>query len=132
MNARLVQRPDWRATGARPARLAAHLFSIAPSSGISISVAKAVVAPMAWDAGADVEAELQAGIGTAQRRKSRVDRRDLMIDPPKPLGGLALAQTGAPRVFPAKRTKLNAAARSFTSARRAACNSFISSRVLAS
>src|SRR5580692_4050101 len=43
MKARPVQRPDWRATGARPARLAACRASRVPSSGISISKAKAVI-----------------------------------------------------------------------------------------
>lgn len=43
MKARPVQRPDWRATGARPARLAVCLASRVPNSGISISKAKAVI-----------------------------------------------------------------------------------------
>src|ERR1700722_1862321 len=43
MNERPVQRPDCRAIGARPARLAAWPASREPSSGIAISKAKAVM-----------------------------------------------------------------------------------------
>jgi hypothetical protein len=43
MKARPVQRPDWRAAGARPARLAACAASRVPSPGISIRSAKAVI-----------------------------------------------------------------------------------------
>lgn len=58
---------------------------------------------MAWDAGEDAEAELHAGIGVAQSRMRRVDRRDLRVDLPKPLGGLALEQPGADEFFPIER-----------------------------
>lgn len=57
----------------------------------------------AGDAGEDVEAELQSEIRVAQSRKGGADRRDLPVDPPKPLAGLALEQTGAQEFFPIER-----------------------------
>ncbi len=89
--------PESRAIGARPARLATHLFSMVPSSGMSEfwhvdEHGQCARLADAWTADEDCQAGLQGGIGKAQLAQGSIDGGDLALDLAQPLRSQALEQ----------------------------------------
>ena len=115
MSERPVQRPDCRAIGARPARLAAWPASRVPSSGIAISKAKAVMVETPGMLVRMSKRSSEARVGDDDLVDGGFDSPRSAVDLVEALSVLTFQQREASDAFP----RFLAAVRSLTSASRA-------------